>query len=474
MEDWIKNKLVELEMTPKTSNWDSISAELDSQKKNKKRFLFILLFPLATICVLTAGWFMYDATTTEIAEINTTEQVAIPYSREEVVSIIDTSRGTKKSVEADRVPVTKGQDDLKPVSISSSVAAKNTDKYETKSDGLFPKSGRVGSKPNTKVGSNKTEHPVIPFVKPDGTDDERLGNVLATNKDKWIHSLKRKEVDFAIGTFGISFPTVDVNALALELNSVADTFVIKNLKEWPSLLIPARVYAEYGRGIYLNNTKTYLDITDNRMNCWVLGIGYKLSPWFDLDMGVAYYKGSVMSYVGNKIVISKGNNSSIGTASPPNAFNNTMDTLVIYDNTLYEDLKDKDAYAQGMSGTLTQSISGYSIPISVSYKVVDYNKFSVKSQLGMTFNLVRDYSYLTYLEEFQLTINNPNESSATVLGSYSLRGGLITEYRLRSLGVFASASITLNKATKISKSILTDGYQPAIGIGVSYYLNAKK
>jgi hypothetical protein len=297
---------------------------------------------------------------------------------------------------------------------------------------------------------------------------------MEVNDMKWTHSLEQKIPELVMDGNTVVSPKVDLRAIGLAMDSMVDSSFTKNQKSWKSLLIPDRVYTEYQRGSYINYPSLYLDITGNTMNNLDLGIGYAISPRFGVDLGIGFYMGSVTSYVGDKIALSQLEYTSIGTSSPPDGFNRSMDTLSVSAGTLYDELRLKDLYVKGQSSIITQSVSGYRIPISLSYKLANIHNFNVKTQLGMTFNLVNDYSNLTYLEDFQVMVNNPNESNGLTLGSYTFRGGLLAEYRPRNLGVFVSASLALNKSARLSKSILTDSYQSSMGLGFNYYLNTKK
>jgi hypothetical protein len=475
MEDWIKNNLEELEMTPKAGNWEAISAGLDGEKKNKKRFLFILLFSLATVGMLIAGWFMYDVPAKENTATNTTQQEETTENSEIVASTEnDTSNYSNPNrTSSNEVPKITNEEYQNSAETTSQLVENTSDNYETNSDESSIEEGVIDQLPNTTEGITRTEHTILPFIEIKESDDTKVRSKIEINLEKWTHSLKSKKIDLTTDTYPFSYPSVDLDAIVLALDSMENSSIAKNPKPWPSLLIPGRVYAEYSRGSNLNNANSYLDITSNTVNNIAVGVGYTLSPRFEVDFGAVYYNGSVSSNVGNKIVVFQKDFGGIGTSRPPDAVNSTMDTLITYNSTVYQELKDEELYAKGQKSTLTQSVSGYKIPISVNFKLMEYNSFSIRTQLGMTFNLVNDYSYLSYLDEFQLTVNNSNESNGTALGSYSLRGGLVTEYRPRKLGVYAAASMSLNRTAKLPKSIFTESYQPSIGIGVSYYLNGK-
>jgi hypothetical protein len=477
MENWIKNNLEELEITPKSGNWAQISDGLGGEKKNKKRFFLILFLSLtAATLIFSVVWSTYSKPVTELITANTEQKLEIKEANPAALS--EENDTSISAIIAPGKPVI----DTEGVKAEYLESTKTTSKVvdtqiaeKVRSLGISPKEKEIskGIKPGSTEGVVQSEGANLVSSGSKETDGTSTVNRIEVNDVKWTHSLEQKIPELAPDDHTVVGPKVDLRTIGLAMDSMVDSSFTKNKKSWKSLLIPDRVYTEYQRGSYINYPSSYLDITENAVNSLDLGIGYAISPRFGVDFGIGSYVGSVTSYVGDKVAIRQIDYNSIGTSSPPEGFNSSMDTLSVSAGTLYDELRQKDLYLKGQTSTVTQTVSGYRIPISLSYKLAEIHNFNVKTQIGMTFNLVNDYSSLTYLEDFQVMVNNPKESNGLTLGSYTLRGGLLAEYRPHNLGVFVSASLALNKSARLSKSILTDSYQSSIGLGFNYYLNTK-
>jgi len=473
MEDWIKKNLEELEITPKSGNWAQISAELDDEKKKKQYVGVLLLSLVATVSIFIAFWYGHterrtessDTLVNQLAELKETNQVV---SKDKDTSML--AKGDDKLLGNDAGGRTNEY--LNQTVTRSKLDGSRITNEEGHTQALSKsednRRGLISVVPERVLEPEKVDLALVELQeRQKNSPDSQTGGI------KWVDSLEHKVPELDNSRYTMISPKVDSAAVVLYLDSFGSAALTKTPRDWKSLLIPDRWFGEYSRGVYLNNATSYLDITDNALNNAAIGVGYTISPRFEVNLGVGVYKGSVTSKVGDEIVISQKDVSSIGTSDPQEGLNNTIDTLTVINNTLYDYLRDKDVYVKGQTGTVTQSVSGFSIPISVNYKLLDINHFSVKSQLGMTFNLANKFSNLTYLDEFEVMVNSQEENNGLVLRYYTFRGGLLTEYRPRNIGVFISGSLALNKSSNQTKSILTDSYQPSIGLGLNFYLNRK-
>jgi len=468
MENWIKNNLEKLEITPKSGNWEQISAGLDGEKKNKKRFVLVFLFLLAAaIFIFSVVWSSYSKPEMEFTKTDAKPQVDNNESK--TVTVLgqeDTSRFLKQdlvnpSISSESEKVTY----LAPRETASKSVGNRIDKNESGTMEVSKKED-INRESVRDSESLKLAHL------------ESTETRLEREDRKWAHSLASKVPVLVYQVYPLVSPKLNLRAIALpsdnmDTSSLSSAAQSKKLKSWKSVLIPDRLYTEYQRGRYLNYPNSYLDITNNVTSNVDLGLGYTIRSKFEIEFGVGFYTGNVTSNVGNEIVLSQRDYALIGTSNPPDGFNSSMDTLTVFSNPLYNDLRDKDIYTKGQVSTITQTISGYRIPISFSYKIAAINSFSVKSRLGVTFNFVKDYSNLSYLDEFQVLVNEKKDNQDLRFNSFSIQGGLLAEYRPRNLGMFISASLAVNNSAKLTKSILTDSYQSSIGVGLSYYISTK-
>lgn len=475
MENWIKNNLEKLEITPKSGNWEQISAGLDGEKKNKKRFVLVFLFLLAAaIFIFSVVWSSYSKPEMEFTKTDAKPQVDNNESK--TVTVLgqeDTSRFLKQdlvnpSISSESEKVTY----LAPRETASKSVGNRIDKNES---GTM----EVSKKEDINRESVRdSESLKLAHLESTETSFNGIETRLEREDRKWAHSLASKVPVLVYQVYPLVSPKLNLRAIALpsdnmDTSSLSSAAQSKKLKSWKSVLIPDRLYTEYQRGRYLNYPNSYLDITNNVTSNVDLGLGYTIRSKFEIEFGVGFYTGNVTSNVGDEIVLSQRDYALIGTSNPPDGFNSSMDTLTVFSNPLYNDLRDKDIYTKGQVSTITQTISGYRIPISFSYKIAAINSFSVKSRLGVTFNFVKDYSNLSYLDEFQVLVNEKKDNQDLRFNSFSIQGGLLAEYRPRNLGMFISASLAVNNSAKLTKSILTDSYQSSIGVGLSYYISTK-
>jgi hypothetical protein len=421
MENWMKNNLKKLEITPKSENWEQISSRLGSEKRNKKRLIFVVFVLLA----LASYLFPLVRSFIPVSEHNAANEGPMDTVRSEGNKWVDLpdQEETMTFTKPEVLKLYRNHD------YGQNVVLKN----------------------NTKTSVEINEN-----------DSDKM-------EAKWSHLLKQKMPIILLPKDSSVIPKIDLSAITLvTIPKDSALFQLSKNKPRKSILIPSKLYLEYQKGIYIFPTKSYLDIANNAVNNLDIGIGYTIYPRFSLDLGVGFYNGSITSFIGDKIVVSQ-IEYSLGTSNTE-GLNESMDTLSFFSSALYDDFKDKDIYLKGTNNALTQTITGYGIPITLNYNIATINNVSFKSRLGLAFNFVKDYSSLSYLNNYQVVVRNDVNNKDWHFNSFTFRGGLLAEYKPKKFGVFLSASLAVNRSRPLNKSIFTDNYQPSFGAGFNYYL----